>query len=224
MRVFGDPHFVSVDNNNFTFNGIGEYRLLESPSNRLSIQSRLEQFEDTGGTVITAIAIKQGDVDIQVEAKDSALQLYVQGSPHPLPNENQVHVVTRNGVSSLLDDGIGIQDVASQDSLIQSSSNDQLSVQVDDAGTLIVTTPGGATVMTALQMTFLQTTVVLTDSYTGETRGLMGVYNGDADDDFTLPNGTVLDSGLTEAQVYDFGLECKWHSCQSTHACRQTLF
>lgn len=162
--------------------------------------------------MITAIAIKQGDVEIQVEAKDNVLQLYVQGSPHPLPDESQVYMVTRNGVSSLLDDGIGIQNVASQDSLIQSSSNDQLSMQVDDAGTLIITTPGGATVMTALQMTFLQTTVVLTDSYTGETRGLMGVYNGEADDDFTLPNGTVLDRGLTEAQIYDFGLECKWHS------------
>ena len=207
--MFGDPHFASVDNNNFTFNGIGEYLLLESSSNDLTIQSRLVQFENTRASVMSAIAIEQGDVQLQVEAKDSTLQLYVQGNPQSLPTGDNVYMVTANGVNSILNNGLDIQSVTSQDLLIQQDSSNQLSLQVDDSGTLVIITPGGATVMISLQMSFLQTTVILSDNYVEETRGLLGVYNGDPSDDFTLPNGTVLSDSLTEAEIYSFGLLCK---------------
>lgn len=159
---------------------------------------------------MSAIAIEQGDVQLQVEAKDGTLQLYVQGSPQSLPTGDNVYMITANGVSSILNNGLDIQSVASQDLLIEQGSSDQLSLQVDDSGTLVIITPGGATVMVSLQMSFLQTTVILSDNYVEDTRGLMGVYNGDPSDDFTLPNGTVLSGSLTEAEVYTFGLQCKY--------------
>ena len=208
--MFGDPHFASVDNNNFTFNGIGEYLLLESSSNDLTIQSRLVQFENTNASVMSAIAIKQGDIQLQVEAKDGALQLSVQGSPQSLPTGDNVYIITANGINSILNNGLDIQSVTLQDLLIQQDSSEQLSLQIDDSGTLVIITPGGATVMVSLQMSFLQTTVILSDDYVEETRGLMGVYNGDPSDDFTLPDGTVLSGSLTEAEVYSFGLQCKY--------------
>ena len=208
--MFGDPHFASVDNNNFTFNGIGEYLLLESSSNDLTIQSRLVQFENTNASVMSVIAIEQGDIQLQIEAKDSALQLSVQGISQSLPTGDNVYIVTANGINSILNNGLDIQSVTLQDLLIQQDSSDQLSLQVDDSGTLVVITPGGATVMISLQMSFLQTTVILSDNYMEETRGLMGVYNGDPSDDFTLPDGTVLGGGLTEAEIYNFGLQCKY--------------
>lgn len=208
--MFGDPHFASVDNNNFTFNGIGEYLLLESSSNDLTIQSRLVQFENTNASVMSAIAIKQVDIQLQVEAKDGALQLSVQGSPQSLLTGDNVYIITANGINSILNNGLDIQSVTSQDLLIQQDSSEQLSLQIDDSGTLVIITPGGATVMVSLQMSFLQTTMILSDDYVEETRGLMGVYNGDPSDDFTLPDGTVLSGSLTEAEVYSFGLQCKY--------------
>lgn len=57
-------------------------------------------------------------------------------------------------------------------------------------------------------MTFV---VTLSDEYFNKTRGLLGTYNGNPDDDFTLPNGTVLSSNLTSSEIhYDFGLQCKF--------------
>ena len=158
---------------------------------------------------MSAVAIRQGAVQLQVQAEGSELKLYVRGSPHSLPDENEVYFVTNNGISSVLNNGMDVQNVASQDSSIQPTSTDQVSVQVDDSGALVITTPGGATLMVALQMTFLRATVVLTDSYVNQTRGLMGVYNRDPADDFTLPNGTVLRADLTEPELYTYGLECK---------------
>lgn len=56
-------------------------------------------------------------------------------------------------------------------------------------------------------MTFV---VTLSDEYFNKTRGLLGTYNDNPEDDFTLPNGTVLSSNLTSSQIhYDFGLVCK---------------
>ena len=52
--------------------------------------------------------------------------------------------------------------------------------------------------------------VTLSDSFKNETRGLMGTWNDDTDDDFTLPNGTVLPPSLTAKQIhFDFGVKCK---------------
>lgn len=40
--AFGDPHFITFDGANFTFNGRGEYVLLESGLTDLRVQARVE--------------------------------------------------------------------------------------------------------------------------------------------------------------------------------------
>ena len=43
--------------------------------------------------------------------------------------------------------------------------------------------------------------------------GLLGNANGDPDDDFQLPDGTVLSSDLSEEDIYyKFGEQCKYCS------------
>lgn len=59
-------------------------------------------------------------------------------------------------------------------------------------------------------MTFV---VTISDQYLGKTKGLLGAYNKNPDDDFTLPSGTVLPSNLTSRQIhFDFGQKCKYLS------------
>ena len=41
--LWGDPHFETLDGNNYTFNGIGEYQLINSTTNGLNSQIRLER-------------------------------------------------------------------------------------------------------------------------------------------------------------------------------------
>lgn len=53
--------------------------------------------------------------------------------------------------------------------------------------------------------------VTLVPEYFNMTNGLLGTYNKDPSDDFTLPNGTALSSNLTSKQIhFDFGLNCKY--------------
>ena len=48
------------------------------------------------------------------------------------------------------------------------------------------------------------------ESYKNKTKGLLGVWNDDPSDDFTLPGGSVLPTSSNQSTIhYDFGLKCK---------------
>ena len=56
----------------------------------------------------------------------------------------------------------------------------------------------------------LDVSVTMPLTYQNMTRGLMGNFNGQPDDDFVLPDGTILASNLTERQIFEtFGKQCK---------------
>ena len=42
--------------------------------------------------------------------------------------------------------------------------------------------------------------------------GMLGNYNGNPNDDFVLPNGTVLPPNSTDRQLYVFGQSCKYYN------------
>ena len=56
----------------------------------------------------------------------------------------------------------------------------------------------------------LSVVVTLPSAAQGQIEGLLGDMDGDANNDFRLPNGTVLSSDLSDSEIYyDFGLACK---------------
>ena len=53
--------------------------------------------------------------------------------------------------------------------------------------------------------------VTLSNEFFNNTKGLLGTYNNKPDDDFTLPDGTVLGSNINSSTIhYDFGLKCEY--------------
>lgn len=75
---------------------------------------------------------------------------------------------------------------------------------------LDVTFKSGTQVQFCVDKGLMTFVVTLSDEYFNKTIGLLGTYNGNPDDDFTLPNGTVLQPNLTSSEThYDFGLVCK---------------
>jgi len=190
-----------VDGNNFTFNGIGEYLLLQSIRNEFDIQARYVQFNSTtNATVTSTVAIRQGQSQtVQIGTTDEKLQLYVNGTPYELPNTESVIVVSETHVFTDL----------------ESFSNDSaafisgyISIR-NDSGTLILSASSEASVMVSIQTSFIRTVIELPESFMNDTRGLLGYFNGNPEDDFRLPNDTTLPQNLTEEEVYRFGLQCK---------------
>lgn len=63
--VFGDPHFITFDGMEYTFNGKGEFVLVQGNTgrNKLNIQGRFEQvseniYGEVKATMLTAVAGK----------------------------------------------------------------------------------------------------------------------------------------------------------------------
>lgn len=50
--AFGDPHFFTFDGLNFTFNGLGEYTLVESDLTSLRVQGRTQQARFSNGKLV----------------------------------------------------------------------------------------------------------------------------------------------------------------------------
>ena len=195
-----------MDDNPFTFNGIGEYLLLGSQGNDLAVQARFVQFNEsseTRATITTAVAVRHGTslpVQVQIDAESEMLELYIDGSLHDIPDTSTVLIVNETGVFDMTAIGADM------------SNTDQISIS-NDGEELTISTTGAAIVVSA-QMTFLHVSVQVGDEYENDTRGLLGFFNGDPSDDFTLPNGTVLPATLTEEEIYhQFGLQCKYIIC-----------
>ena len=52
--------------------------------------------------------------------------------------------------------------------------------------------------------------VIVPREFKGQTRGLMGVMNGDSSDDLTTPGGKVISTTSTERDIfYKFSEKCK---------------
>ncbi len=106
--MYGDPHIVTLDGHKYTFNGKGEFTLIETKNNRFTLQGRMEQVVDsTGdlapGTVFTAIIAKEVDTDTSVQFEITSEGL------HALVNSEVVEfgdvVVEEFGNVTLLDKG-----------------------------------------------------------------------------------------------------------------------
>ena len=52
--------------------------------------------------------------------------------------------------------------------------------------------------------------VLINSEFQNQTRGLLGNFNRDPNDDFVLPNGTMKNANMSEREVFDYGSECNY--------------
>nr|KAF6275293.1 sushi domain containing 2 [Pipistrellus kuhlii] len=182
--AFGDPHFVTFDGANFTFNGRGEYVLLESALTRLSVQGRAEprtapQGRQERGTGLTAVAVREEDSDV-VEVRLAAGA----GPLQVLLNQEVLSFAEQNWM-----DLKGMF----------------LSVAVGDRVSIMLAS--GVGVEVGIQGPFLSVAVLLPEKFSTHTRGLLGTLNGDPTDDFTLRSGRVLPPTASSRELHGFGAD-----------------
>lgn len=187
--VYGDPHIVTLDGFKYTFNGLGEFVLIETDSNRFSLQGRMVQAVDDVGspisaTVFSAIAGKELYSDtVQFELAD---------------DDNEVNVLI-NG--ELIDfDGLPEQQF------------NNVSVRGGGGNSATAVFSSGVYVEVRAANGILSTLLVsLADCYRSQTSGLMGNYNRDVSDDL-LPRGASSPIPLTSnlIDIHNlFGVTCK---------------
>ena len=189
--IYGDPHVVTLDLHKYTFNGKGEFILVQTPNDYLTVQGRMEEARDTdgnnaGATVFTAIAAKQSDsqtIQFQLEYNNTDTYLVV------------------------LVDGIKLNF-----EIIQSQDFDNVTVSDVGNSTLEASFSSGALIRVQEQNNIISLLLVsLPQTFINQTSGLMGSYNGDMTDDLMPRNGSMplpLNSSLQTIHE-EFGIHCK---------------
>ena len=187
--AFGDPHVVTLDGHQYTFNGKGEYTYLETIDGSFVSQCRLEQAVDASGlptqaTVFTAIVAKTNTSDV--------VQMEV-------VNGNEIEICV-NGV--VLDFSI---------TSCQWYAGVAVTRQVN--GTVSLSFDGGYFMEVGGENDILSLIkVTLPDRERGRTQGLLGNYNGNSSDDL-IPRGASepipVNSSLPDLHN-QFGISCEF--------------
>ena len=182
--MYGDPHLVTLDGYKYTFNGKGEFTLVEHDN--FVLQARMVEAENNNGlpvsaTVFSAIAAKEYNSDtIQFRRSRRGLDALVNGIMvdfEDLPRQDFNNVTLSD---------LGNQTVSA---LFSSGAYVQAKAENGIISVLLVSLP---------------------DSFYNATYGLMGVFNKDMTDDLMIKNSTLyLPLNASNEDIHwMFGLSC----------------
>ena len=92
---------------------------------------------------------------------------------------------------------------------IETAGNLLISKSDDDC--LEVSFPSTTSVTFCVKKEMLSFVVSPGDDYKNSTKGLLGTWNDNTSDDFTLPDGTVLSLSSTAREIhFGFGVKCEF--------------
>ncbi|XP_075901129.1 sushi domain-containing protein 2 [Nelusetta ayraudi] len=178
--VFGDPHFITFDGMQYSFNGKGEYTLVMSAKENLTIQGRTAPVNSSN---MTLNATKLTSTVMQEKQSDVI----------------EVRLVGTSGLEVL----------QNQQALNFSEQSwmDMNSVFVfcPTPDNVTVMFPSGAGVEVRRRGETMTTTVLLPGSFASETRGLLGMMNNNINDDLTFSDGQVVKNSSDPLEVFSFG-------------------
>ncbi|XP_033828467.2 sushi domain-containing protein 2 [Periophthalmus magnuspinnatus] len=183
--VLGDPHFITFDGFNYTFNGEGEYSLVLSPHNELHIQARTEKVKLQNGssayaTQLSSVAMREASSDT-VEVRQMQNHLQVLRNQKILPLNEQTWMVLH---------GLFVFTPSPQYVRVMFSCGVGVEVRLNEE--------------------MMAATVLLPLVFANQTKGLLGVMNSDPSDDLMTPSGEVLSSAsLTPENIFKFGEDWK---------------
>ncbi|XP_070537209.1 mucin-4-like [Ptychodera flava] len=205
--MFGDPHITTLDNATYTFNGLGEYILVEVGDAVFTLQARTSRFVTSSGglsnaTIFTAFVARQNAssiVEFTMNENATDYSILVDGTPFN---------------TSLLS-----EDLLSSDEFIDVQFYLKVEIPSNVTRTIAVFS-SGIGVSVGISQGMLDAAFIAPDSFKNKTRGLLGVWNDDPADDFLRRDGTYqqpsqIGQNLTEVDYFDFGQTWKVQEAES---------
>ena len=127
---------------------------------------------------------------------------------HHFLKQHSFFLTLKGGIDILIDHTI----YSNYSSLTNDSVNvgSNLSISKPEDNCLEVSFPSLTSVKFCEKKEMMSFIVTPGDDYKNTTKGLLGTWNDNPNDDFTLPDGTELPSSLTLREIhFKFGVKCK---------------
>ncbi|KAL1114994.1 hypothetical protein AAG570_007817, partial [Ranatra chinensis] len=182
--VFGDPHIITFDDLEYTFNGKGEYVLVHTSTSthKLDIQARFEQlpiniYGEVAATQLTSIAARDNSsntIEVRLRPKYAQWRYRLD----VLSNGKRVYF-DRSSLRVQHFPGVTVY----QPSYVLNQSE------------IIIMFQSGVGVEVVENKGYMAARVYLPWTHINQTRGLLGNWSFDASDDFTLPDGQIVQVG-----------------------------
>ncbi|XP_041070867.1 uncharacterized protein LOC121292663 isoform X2 [Carcharodon carcharias] len=194
--MVGDPHFTTLDGLPYTFNGLGDFVLLNvNESNGNTI------FKLHGRTVQTGVAL--------------ATNFMAFAAQHILTKTTTVQMILKNNDSiDVLLNNETVQFVPSTEDNKEIFRTGTFYMEKNGNASVIVSFGSGISLIVNAQYGMLFAITNLPEDYLNKTEGLLGVWNGNPNDDFTMPNGSVIPANSKESTIFNYGItwEVPWNS------------
>ncbi|KAK0067662.1 fibrillin-3, partial [Biomphalaria pfeifferi] len=187
--ALGDPHIRTLDGRGYTMNGLGEFILLLIKDLSFIFQARTKQALSAAGnatkaTVFSAFAAQEGDnATFQVELNADGDGMIITSCRADLTKD--FYDDERYNGSNLV----------TEVTISRKEGSNKTSV--------VARFPSGVSIEAYVVQNYMEFSIDVPISYKEKTSGLLGNYNGNPDDDFVLPNGTILSNSSTERQIFE---------------------
>ncbi|XP_033632529.1 sushi domain-containing protein 2-like [Asterias rubens] len=176
----GDPHITSLDGKRFTFNGAGEFLMASSILHDLIFQSRMEVYHQTNASVYTAFVVQMNDSStVQVQISNSNEVLVLIDGEQLLMSSSLVKVYHFRGF--------------------------RLSF-TSDFSEIRIAFNAGIAIIGYIKHDFMSFTAQLNEKFKDQVQGLLGNLNGDPEDDFQFPDGTIMNPESSMEEIHKYGL------------------
>ncbi|NWS25030.1 SUSD2 protein, partial [Polioptila caerulea] len=183
--AFGDPHFLTFDGLNFTFNGLGEYTLVERRATLpRSCRSRDEGRKKNGRDLEGAWR-RSCVGEVEKERKTVTTRAVLPVHSHSLMQTSRIFKLLLFCPLPLTAIGLFLYSTPDQNITVMFSSGSGVEIRGR----------GG----------YLTLTVLLPEKFMNHTWGLFGVMNGNPEDDYTFKNKTTMSVHASPQQVFEFG-------------------
>ncbi|OCT80632.1 hypothetical protein XELAEV_180274491mg, partial [Xenopus laevis] len=185
--LYGDPHINTLDGAQYTFNGLGEFILVnikDESGNAFTLQGRTARTENGTGNATNFVALAAyTSTGAQLQwtlVGDSEISLLYNGTSIPLT-----------------------ENITSIDKLILEKKEKQITAHFY----------GGNSVTVYAEFGVLAFVVTLQPRYLNRTEGLLGLYNGDPSDDLVSADGQTLpyntSTKIKDSKIFTFGMTWK---------------